>query len=409
MDFKSALEYLDGFISYESKSDVKYNEGNFNLDRVRNFLHFWKVDYSNIEFAHVAGSKGKGSVCHMIAGYLWKKNEKAGLYTSPHILDVRERIQINGAKISERLFGLYMGEVKKIFDEHGSFDLTYFEILTAIALKFFVDENVKYAVMETGLGGRLDATNIISSKVAVLTRVEEEHTDILGDDLEQIIDEKLGITKGDVPLVIGEQSEDAENILRRKLKWRKGVYFVGTAGDKGGGTVDIRERNAAAASKALEVLAGAVDKKVFSDVVADFYVPGRFDVREIDGKVIVFDMAHTPASIGALVDSLKASFPGRRVDFLVSVLRDKKVAEILRILSEVTDKIVFTTLPFLERSVGETEFERVKVPFRGEIIFKPDCKEAFFDLLSHGKKEDVLVVTGSHFLVGEILRMLESS
>ena len=404
MDFESALEYLEGFVSYEKLVEVEYGEETFDLRRVRNFLDVFGVDYSKIDFVHVAGSKGKGSVCTMMADYLWAKKEKAGLYTSPHILDIRERFQINGEKISQRLFALYVEDLKRFIEKKGDFELTYFELLTVLALKYFSEENVKYAIMETGLGGRLDATNVISPKVAVLTGVEMEHTDILGETLTEIINEKLGIMKEGTPLVVGPQSEEALEIIKTKLRGRRGVYFVETELEN----FDAKSRNGETALEALKLLAGNVDLRIFEEVVKNFKLVGRFDVREVDGKVVVFDMAHTPASMKVLAETLKNNFPGKDFLFLVSVLKGKKIEDIFKVLSQVTGKVVFTTLPCLERSIGRTEFEMIKLPFSGEISFKADCKKAFGELLEEIKKDQVLVVTGSHFLVGEILGTLKT-
>lgn len=404
MNFESALEYLDKFISYERVRNFEYDEGTFDLRRVRNFLDALGVDYSKINFAHVAGSKGKGSVCTMMAEYLWAKNEKAGLYTSPHILDIRERIQINGEKISKKLFALYVDELKRFIEDKGDFGLTYFEILTILALKYFSDENVKYAIMETGLGGRLDATNIISPKVTVLTRVELEHTDVLGETLEEIIDEKLGIMKEGVPLVVGGQGEETLKIIKEKVKWRSGVYFVEPDSMMAG----VVGENRASALEALKFFYGSVDLSSFNKIIENFGMPGRFDVREIEGKTVVFDMAHTSASMAALADFLGTNFPNKKFVFLISVLKDKNIEEIFDVLSVIAGSVVFTTMPFLERSMGRTEFESMKVTFPGEISFKADFKKAFVELLEKTKKDQVLVVTGSHFLVGEILKMIKT-
>ncbi len=404
MDFESALEYLDRFVSYERLVNFEYGERDFDLQKVRNFLEIFGVDYSKIDFVHVAGSKGKGSVCTMMAEDLWAKREKTGLYTSPHILDIRERFQINGEKISKRLFSLYVEDLKRFIERKGDFGLTYFEILTVLALKYFSDENVKYAIIETGLGGRLDATNVISPKVTVLTGVEMEHTDIFGEDLEKIIYEKLGIMKEGVPLVVGPQSEEALRIIESKLKWRSDVYFVEPDVEK----VDAVSKNKATALEAIKMLTGSLDSGVFDEIVKDFRLIGRFDVREVDNKTVVFDMAHTPASMTALVEALKSHFPKKEFVFLISVLKGKRIEEIFKVLSGVTESVIFTTLPRLERSMGRTEFETVKLPFFEKISFKADCKKAFVEILGEIKKDQVLVVTGSHFLVGEILKTLKS-
>lgn len=401
MDFESALEYLEQFVSYEKLDQVRYDEDNFNLQRVRDFLAAFGVDYSKIIFVHVAGSKGKGSTCTMIAKYLWAKGEKAGLYTSPHILSLTERFQINGEEISRNLFALYVADLKNFIEKNGDFGLTYFELLTVLALKYFSDQGVKYAVMEVGLGGRLDATNVISPVVTVLTSVEKEHVQILGEKIEDILDEKLGIMKKGVPMVVGFQSDEVLRILHEKLRGIDDVYFV-----ENEERPDWRYKNGAVALKALELLLGYVDNKIFIDMVENFKMLGRFDVRSVDGKIVVFDMAHTPASIKMLTDSLKSNFPDRKFVFLVSVLKDKQVREILDLLSTIASEMIFT-VAHRERGISETEFAQIAVSFAGDITFKADASVAFVELLTELKKDQVLVVTGSNFLVGKILSLLK--
>lgn len=403
MDFERALKYLEQFVSYEKLATFKYDEEGFNLQRVRNFLEIFNVDYSNIKFVHVAGSKGKGSISNMTAQYLLKIGKKTGLYTSPHILSIRERFQIDGEQISEDLFAIYVAELKAFIDVNGDFGLTYFELLTVLALKYFVDSSVDFAVMEVGMGGRLDATNIISPVVTVLSTVELEHVGVLGDTLEKIVDEKLGIMKEGVPLVVGEQSREALDILESKLSGRDFVYFVDMDYVK---NTDLRYKTGAVVYQVLELLLGGVDDGVFEYLVENFKLIGRFDVRNVDGKLIVFDMAHTPASIEMLINSLKNNFKKKKFVVLLSVLKDKQVQKIMDLLSKIASEIVFT-VAHEERGIGETEFKQIPTSFSGEINFKADCEQAFMELFEGLKKDQVLVVTGSHFLVAKIFSLIK--
>ena len=392
MDFERAQEYLAGFISYEKKSFPEYNEENFGLQRVRDFLAAFGVDYSAIKFVHVAGSKGKGSICTMTAQYLWKISKSAGLYTSPDILGVRERFQVNGEQISEDLFTEYVVKLQEFIELEGDFGLTYFELLTVLALKYFVDFGVEYAVMEVGLGGRLDATNVVFPELTVLSSVELEHVGVLGDTLDEILGEKLGIVKEGVPLVVGGQSSELMELLKKRLEGRDLLYYVDDY------------KTSVVVHKVLELLLGVVDEDVFSDLVANFKLVGRFDVRKVDGKLVVFDMAHTPLSIKLLCDYLHDNFKKKEFVVLLSVLRDKQVLEIGNLLSKISSKIVFTVANE-ERGIAKPEFDCLF--FEGEINFQADCMEAFSGLLEVLKKDQVLLVTGSHFLVAKILSSLK--
>ncbi len=402
VSFDNAIKYLDSLVSYEKMRNIPYNEEFFHLEKVKIFLEKWGVDYSKISFVHVAGSKGKGTVSSMIANYLWEKREKVGLYTSPHIISITERIKINGFSISENLFALYVQDIKNLMKKYEELKLTYFEVLFVMALKFFVDENVKYAVMETGLGGRLDATNIIFPKVCALTSIEKEHTDILGENIEDIIFEKLGIMKEGVPFVVGRQKEDVLNILKKKLKGNKDVYFVENQEIIG----DFKKINAELVKMVLKSLLGGVDENIFEFVLRNFKMIGRFDLWNIEGKNVVFDIAHTPESMKVLTSSLCEKFPDKKFVFLISVLKDKNLQEIINILSVLSLKIIFT-LSNKERGVTEVGFGKVKTFFKGDFVFKSDYLMAFVELLQNLGKDEVLVVTGSSYLVGEILRELE--
>ncbi|PIR54979.1 hypothetical protein COU74_04560 [Candidatus Peregrinibacteria bacterium CG10_big_fil_rev_8_21_14_0_10_36_19] len=373
MDFKAANEYLSGLVSYEKRRDFKIED--LNLENVKKVLDDFCDGWKGIKYVHVAGSKGKGSVSHLISDYLVRSGRKTGLFTSPHVVSICERLRVNGADVTEARFC----ELVDLLKERGGKELTYFEALFVLAIKLFLLEGVEFAVLEVGLGGRLDTTNVVTPVVSVLSTVELEHTDILGDTLEKILNEKMGIKKDGVPMVIGYQDQE----VYRFLEGRDGLIF---AEKKCGKCGDFREGNYNVAILALEALLGSVDVVVFSDVIENFQLLGRFDIREIDGKWVVFDVAHTMNSISALIKQLRFYFSDFDPVFLVSLMKDKNVDGILEKLS----------------SVGEVNF--VDCGEERAVFADEDCFSGYERLFGSLKKDQVLVVTGSFYLVGKILR-----
>ena len=266
MEFGSALEYLEKFVSYEKLLNIPYGEKAFNLENLRDFLRDFGVDYNSqqIKFIQVAGSKGKGTVCTLISNYLVKNAKHVGLFTSPHFIDIRERIRINDQMISQEKFANIVSEIAVFIDSQGgqaNCKLTYFDLLTVIALKFFIDGGVEYMVLEVGMGGRLDSTSVVKPNLCVLTRVEEEHLGVLGNNLEEILLEKLGILKEGVPLVVCAQSDEAKILIENHLKGREKVSFVADICDNAFG------QNCSAVKQVLPQLTGSFDEDIWAELV----------------------------------------------------------------------------------------------------------------------------------------------
>ena len=392
MDFESALQYLEQFVSYEKLVKVPYNESNFDLVNFRKFLDKSGIDYSKLKIFHVGGSKGKGSVSTMIAQYLRKKGLKSGLFTSPHIFSVRERFWFDGELISEKEFAKYVQEIKRFLSKE-KFNLTYFEILTAIAFKFFLDRGAEYAVLEVGLGGRLDSTNVVRPLVSVLTLIEKEHVDILGPTLKDIVREKLGIKKRGVPLVVGFQKSAVRELIQDQC--REAIFV-----DVKAQTADMMNANLAilALKKGLKT----IDMALFAEVLSEFKMPGRFDIRQIAGKTVVFDMAHTVSSVKNLILSLERTFPEKEFVFLVSVMKGKQVKQIFKEIANVASKVVLTSSNKARGYSGKEIFDLTEGILRCEISENPEL--AYKKLKKELKKNQVLVITGSHFLVSRLLK-----
>ena len=396
MDFEGVKKYIKSFVSYEDVITFKYGDDVFDLDRVRDFVDQFGIDFSDLKFVHVAGSKGKGTTSSLISDYLSKNGYSTGLFTSPYMFEVTECFKVDGEDIVNDVFVKIIEELKSFIEKNGC-KLTYFELLVVIALKYFSELKLDYVVMEVGLGGRLDATNIIVPDVSVITLVEKEHVEILGNNLSDILDEKLGIIKNDVPVVVGYQSDVGLKLIKKKSEGREVVFVQEEE------VIDLEDndfakvKNGKTAYLVLKKLLGEVDDHVFLKVFEGFRFLGRFDVRQIDRKDVVFDMAHTKSSILNLIEGLKVTFPNKKFVFLVSLLKGKDVESILTLINSISERIVFTS-SHLER--GYKGFDLAEF-VDGDVIDNPE--EAYARVFEDLKRDQVLVVTGSHFLLSMVM------
>jgi len=416
-------------MDYEKHRNFEYNEKYFDLENLKRFLYAYLPDYNDFSFVHVAGSKGKGTTCKIVADYL-SDFSKVGLFISPHVLKINERISVNGKDISTKDFERIRKEIvkfsDKFFDGKNEKRLTVFEELFVAALKYFHEKKCKYVVLEVGLGGRLDATNVVLPKVCGLALVEKEHTDILGKTITKILNEKLGIKKTGVPFVIGRQQKNVEEILHEKFRKDKNVLFaedvfLKNVGKKNPFANCGVDPNFYLGYGILKTLIGSIDEKKFLKLCCDFKMIGRFDVRKISSKFgksdVVFDIAHTPKSITNLVKNLNEKYRDRKIIFVVSLMKDKEILPILRQISKVAKFVVFTNA---NKTRGEKSKKLKKIfdiacapksvanlgrknLVKNLAVSKENPSVAFDFAVKSMKKEDIVVVTGSSFLVSEIL------
>ena len=213
MNYDSALSYLNNYINYEAKPTTAYAPEKFNLNRVRGLLELIDTPHLQYSSVHIAGTKGKGSVAAMTESVLRSAGHVTGLYTSPHIHDLRERIRVNGDIISQESFAQLLTDLQPQIEatEH----ITYYEIMTILALEWFARQRVEIAVLEVGLGGRLDATNVVTPSVCAITTISYDHMDLLGNTIEDIASEKAGIIKTGIPIVSGPQSASALIVIEK--------------------------------------------------------------------------------------------------------------------------------------------------------------------------------------------------
>ncbi|MFO7872438.1 MAG: folylpolyglutamate synthase/dihydrofolate synthase family protein [Candidatus Undinarchaeales archaeon] len=389
MKYKDAVQYIKNLEKIGSK---------LGLSRVKELLSFMENPQNSFKTIHVAGTNGKGSTCAMVSSILKEADYKTALYTSPELTDVRERIQVNENLISKKKFAELVEKYKEKRDEIG---LTQFEFLTALAFKYFELEEVEYAVIEAGMGGRLDATNIVFPVVSVITNIDLEHTDQLGGSIEEIAREKAGIVKEKVPIVLGAGQRTLTSIYSIAKERKAPLYIVGgkysgPLGLKG----EFQRENAALAVEAVKRLKLGIKAEDFESALKKVEWPGVFDLRKWKGKRILLDTAHNPAGVKTLIrelDELKYD----KLIVLFGVLEDKDYGKMVKKISEKADELVFTE-PENERALNPKELAEIS---KGEVI--ADAEEAFNSALKLAGKKDLVLVAGSHYLVGPVSNLLE--
>lgn len=363
--------------------------------------------HRNFKTLHIAGTNGKGSVSHMLASVLQENGLKVGLYTSPHLKDFRERIKINGNEISEAAVIEFVAENQDFFETHL---LSFFEMTVGLAFSYFRKEQVDVAVIEVGLGGRLDSTNIITPEVSVITNIGFDHTQILGNTLAAIAGEKAGIIKQGVPVVIGETNSETMPVFRRIAETREAPLFV--AEDYSGQELEsdlkgyYQRKNKKTVLTAIEVLnrggwniSPAAIKAGIGGVVKNTGLRGRWEVLSLEPKVIC-DTAHNRDGLEyAMAQLLDEEFENLHLVF--GVVSDKDLAAVLPLLPE-NAKYYFCR-PNVPRGM-DAEFLRGKASeFKLAGDAYDSVSEAYAAALGKAVNADVIYIGGSTFTVAEII------
>ena len=363
------------------------------LDNIRRLLDALDQPQAGLSFFHVAGTNGKGSVCAMLDSILRQTGCRCGLYTSPHLVDFRERVRVNGEKISAQAVATGLSKIRDLSVgwEHSP---TFFEIATALSLVHFAGEGCDYVVLETGMGGRLDATNAVTPLVSIITPIALDHTQWLGDTLEKIAGEKAGIIKRGVPVVSAPQAEAAERVLRRTAESQEAPIIFAEApgtlreiGLKG----RHQQENAALVLAALEAAGIAVTTEQVAEGLREVRWPGRF---QRVGDRMVLDGSHNPHASAHLVQLWQETFGAEKATIIFGALADKDYAAMLRTLEPMAREFLFVPVKSVRAVSPETLGSAV--PHR---VF-PSVQAAL------EAAEGFTLVTGSLFLVGEAMEVL---
>jgi dihydrofolate synthase/folylpolyglutamate synthase len=391
------------------------------LDVITGLLQELGNPHRQLAVIHVAGTNGKGSVCAMIESVLRASGFKTGLYTSPHLIDFSERFRINGAAIPEQTLEHYIQMLEKSADEvaetTGQRPATFFEISTAIAFKYFANEGVDIAIIETGMGGRWDATNVVIPLVSIITHIDIDHTNFLGDSIEQIAAEKAGIIKPGRPVVSAPQSEA---VMSELLKY--GTQIIGSSEAVSVLKMDqpqkikiethsrnlppinlpllgeCQRENCAVAVAALELLADMIDfepefKKGFESVEWG----ARFQILE-ENPLTILDGAHNPSAARALAKTLKETYPGYQIGFIFGFLDDKDPVGFLRELKPVCSKA--WTIPVDAPRGTTAEHSAAQARIAGFEAFPCSAFDAWISAREWTESEPnrLVCITGSLFL-----------
>ena len=399
------------------------------LERTEAILAKLGSPHRRLSAIHVAGTNGKGSVVATAEALLRWKGFKVGRYTSPHLIDFRERITVNGTPIIEEAVLQFLEKWIPIAEEMGA---TFFELTTALAFDWFVKQNVDIAVIETGLGGRLDSTNVLTPRVATVTCIGLDHTDLLGDTLESIAREKAGIFKRGIPAVIGEGSPNIRSLLQDcardagahpvlaiddeyrisdgALSGAGTRFTVHHRGDRYQVTTPLigayQARNTTLAIATLATLGRdfLVPTGEISSALSSVFLPGRFQRR---GKII-FDVAHNPAGARTIAETVRALNPPTPRTALVAVLADKDWRGIIRELAPVVDRFIFTNAP---SAPAERRWDPATAQTFADLEgFNADLEPDLDVALARGEGQSAtLIVTGSFHTVGDAMSRLQVS
>jgi dihydrofolate synthase/folylpolyglutamate synthase len=428
-NFSQVEDYIFSLIT--DSIDIGYRAG-FALDRVIYTLSLLDNPQEKIKVIHIAGTSGKGSTATFISDILIRHGFKTGLTVSPHIVDLRERIQINGKLADKEILTKYFNEIFHVLKEVGSTkygNLTYFETIIILAFYVFHKENVDYGVIETGLGGLYDATNCVSneSKLAVITRIGYDHTHILGNTLEEITTNKAGIVKQKQALItLDTQSEIQAVLIKRAEDMDAEIRFVSPDGVRSWlnrnnfSTVNLPDyqiENLCLAIKSCNYLSDRdswkLQEKLIQKIIDNFNFAGRFELINFKGTNILLDGAHNPQKMESFLDSLDKKYTRKKHTFIVAFKKDKDIDQMLKQISDVADSILITTFHTvspdfnLKSQDAKSVFNRARNYFKGDMKVYDRVEDCIEYAVARSETTPI-IVTGSLYLVGEAKYYLSS-
>ena len=436
--YRAALDFLNSRTDYEKMVRVGYNHTNFNLSRMLRLLAGLGNPHRKLNVVHVAGTKGKGSTCHMLASMLQHAGFRTGLYISPHFVNIRERISVDGRMVSEPEFTRLMAKIAPVVDRLKRDNPTFFEIMTAAAFLYFVDKKVELAVIETGLGGRLDSTNVVSPEVCAITNISYDHVAQLGNTLEKIAEEKAGIFKSGVPVICAPQPENVKRVLRKAAAAAKcDIKFIGDdvefsyrfeSSRATGPHIRVcmatptsrfdhlqvpllgehQAYNCGVALGAIDALRAAgydIPVQAAIDGLAKVHAPGRLETIREHPRTVV-DAAHNAASIAALMRGIGQNIPYDSMVVVFGCSLDKDIDGMLSQIQLGADKVIFTSTG-TPRSTDPHELHaRFQEKSQKMAQVGEQLTDAYRIARSCVTRDDLICITGSVHLVGLAKRLL---
>jgi dihydrofolate synthase/folylpolyglutamate synthase len=419
MEYQEVIDY----ILQMEKFGIKLG-----LSNITRLLSHLGNPHNNYPSIHVAGTNGKGSTVAVMEAILTAAGHRVGVYTSPHLVDFRERIKIGGRLIEKKYITEFFNKnLRKI----ESLPITFFEVVTALAFAYFSDEKIDIALIETGMGGRLDATNVINPKVIVITNVETEHTQWLGFKVRQIAEEKAGIIKTGVPVVTAAMNMDARKVIRQVCAQNKSklisifdeTHWAIKNMTNDGSELDIFTRsnkyynlrlnlpgrhqleNAICALITIELLAQETGMKSSSNAVAAGFRNVKWDGRlqRISQRPdIILDVAHNPAAFSRIREYFHEFYDDKKTIAVFGILSDKDYHKMLEELDRIADVIILTR-PMTDRAADPNLLAEDIAKINTNFQVVPNVRDAYQAAKELAQPDDVILITGSHYTVGEVL------
>ncbi len=431
MTFKEAVDFL-----YVKRGETKIKLG---LERITQLCELIGNPQNTFKSVHITGTNGKGSVTKALTDIFIGQGYTVGIYTSPHLMSVRERIRVNNRNISENDFVRILEEMLPSIEEMdampGNMSPSFFEIMTAMAFKYFAEKKVRFGMIEVGMGGRFDATNVLNSDVSVITTIQRDHMKILGETPEEIAFEKAGIIKNNNYVVLGDISESSKGVILRKaasvqsakvfqfnkdyrfenprytLNWNTMDYYglgfnLKDLSYKANGT--YQPHNITVALAAAECLAQknsiSLNEEKLRASMKQFYWEGRFEILEYKGKKIVLEGAHNEDGAKVFAKTVGIYMPLNRKVAMIGILNDKDYLHMADYLSKLFEKTIITRVPSERSNDPKDVYDTFKNLGTKNISFENDFEIAFEKLLS--ESADYYFISGSLYLVGAIRALI---
>ena len=397
MNYKQTENWiLNRLPFYQSQGSKAYKPG---LDNIISFVDHLNINFQDIKLIHIGGTNGKGSTCAYLSSIIQESGYRVGTFTSPHFFDYRERIKVNNNKIEKDFISQFIINNRDIIEK---LELTFFELSFGMSLSYYIEKNVDYAIIEVGLGGRLDATNIINPILSVITNISYDHTEILGDTLEKIAFEKAGIIKQNTKVIIGERDKDTENVfIDIANKNFSEIIFASDYNSKfENSEIEYFNKNI---KTVVQVCRNLNDEKINDnsiekgilhvDINTDFY--GRWTVLN-DYPKIIFDSAHNESGFIHLSKQL-SSLEYDKLFFILSFVKGKNIKKLISYLPD--KSLIYYTSSNMSRSMNHNEIEQ---SIGENINFDINPNRVYSNILSQASSDDLIIITGSNYIAKEI-------
>jgi len=435
-DYQKSLDFIYSFIDLSITRNLRYSPEKFDLSRMFKLMALLGDPQLDYDVIHVAGTKGKGSICAMAASIMNEAGYKVGFYSSPHMIDFRERVKINNINMPKKMLTNYVTKLRSVIKSVEK--ISTFEIITAIAFKYFADQKVDIALIEVGMGGRLDATNVVKPIVSVISPVSHDHMKILGNTIAKIAEEKAGIIKESVPVILSPQKRSAKEAIER-IANIKGSLIIDTSEKyefkqieysllKQSFTISEKASDLQVEKRPIYEIPLLGDHQIYNAItvyacivqlrkfgykvnetaVANWFSkvkwPGRFEVI-CHKPMVIIDGAHNKDSFRKLRNTIKKYLGKKKVTLIFGVSEDKEVRSMLKIIKPYINHFIFTMSEH-PRAMGIDEIEKVSNGVGLINYSTSEIDNIIPSILKNNKQDQVYIASGSIFIAGAIKQLL---